>query len=266
MFRKKKPKARFFSLLSAVHTLHPITKADKLDRTWTKAERDDYRDRLSRCPVGKILENNTPQYPNSIGRCPAINSIMRTGYIVYAPADFKVHTNGDGHTILFTTTPFNPPSSDYVVLHETEVTKWLMDSTKDKTVDQVVKINTTWRVQADDDVVFLQTKVPFVNETRFSAVSGILDPRTAYEVNVQLFWHVMEGDVTVKAGTPLCCYVPMSRRMLEDLDMSIDVATPTDYRLEEEFVFTAYNQFPENVNVSQRQIKTNKILRKYWNE
>ena len=266
MFRKKKPKARFFSLLPAVHTLHPITKADKLDRTWTKAERDDYRDRLSRCPVGKILENNTPQYPNSIGRCPAINSIMRTGYIVYAPADFKVHTNGDGHTILFTTTPFNPPSSDYVVLHETEVTKWLMDSTKDKTVDQVVKINTTWRVQADDDVVFLQTKVPFVNETRFSAVSGILDPRTAYEVNVQLFWHLMEGDTTVRAGTPLCCYIPISRRLLEDLDVSIDVATPTDYKLEEEFVFTAYNEFPENVNVTQRQIKTNKILKKYWNE
>ena len=99
-----------------------------------------------------------------------------------------------------------------------------MDSSKDKTVDQVVKINTTWRVQADDDVVFLQTKVPFVNETRFSAVSGILDPRTAYEVNVQLLWHLMEGDTTVRAGTPLCCYILMSRRMLEDLDMSIDVA------------------------------------------
>ena len=266
MFRKKKPKARFFSLLPAVHTLHPITKADKLDRTWTKAERDDYRDRLSRCPVGKILENNTPQYPNSIGRCPAINSIMRTGYIVYAPADFKVHTNGDGHTILFTTTPFNPPSSEYVVLHETDVTKWLMDSSKDKTVDQVVKINTTWRVQADDDVVFLQTKVPFVNETRFTAISGILDPRTAYEVNVQLFWHLMEGDTTVRAGTPLCCYIPISRKLLEDLDVSIDVATPTDYKLEEEFIFTAYNEFPENVNVTQRQIKTNKILKKYWNE
>ena len=58
----------------------------------------------------------------------------------------------------------------------------------------------------------------------------------------------------------------MSRKMLEDLDVSIDVATQTDYRLEEEFVFTAYNQFPENVNVTQRQIKTNKILKKYWNE
>ena len=264
MFRKKQPKARFFSLLPAVHTLHPITKADKLDRTWTAEERDDYRERLKRCPIGPLLQGEHHEV-SSIGRCPAINHIMRTGYVVYAPADFKVHTNGDGHTILFTTTPFSPPTSQYVVLHETEVTKWLMDSTKDTTIDQVVKINTTWRVQADDDVLFLQTKVPFVNETRFTAVSGILDPRTAYEVNVQLFWHVMEGDVTVKAGTPLCCYIPISRRMLEDLDVSIDVATPTDYRLEEEFTFTAYNEFPENVNVTQRQIKTNKILKKYWN-
>ena len=140
-----------------------------------------------------------------------------------------------------------------------------MDSTKDKTVDQVVKINTTWRVQADDDVVFLQTKVPFVNETRFSAVSGILDPRTAYEVNVQLFWHLMEGDTTVRAGTPLCCFVPISRSMLEDLDVSIDVADQKDFQLEQEFLFTAYNEFPENVNVTQRQLKTQKILKKYWN-
>ena len=265
MFRKKKPKARFFSLLPAVHTLHPITKADKLDRTWTKAERDDYRDRLSRCPVGKILENNTPQYPNSIGRCPAINSIMRTGYIVYAPADFKVHTNGDGHTILFTTTPFQLPTAPYVTLHEDNVSKWLMDSTKDTTIDQVIKINTPWRVQADDDVLFLQTKVPFVNETRFSAISGILDPRTAYEINVQLFWHVLKGDETVRAGTPLCCFVPISRRMLEDLDVSVDVADQKDFQLEQEFLFTAYNEFPENVNVTQRQLKTQKILRKYWN-
>ena len=173
---------------------------------------------------------------------------------------FKVHTNGDGHTILFTTTPFNPPSSDYVVLHETEVTKWLMDSTKDKTVDQVVKINTTWRVQADDDVVFLQTKVPFVNETRFSAVSGILDPRTAYEVNVQLFWHMMEGDTTVRAGTPLCCYIPIARKMLDDLEVSVDIADSEDVKLEQEFTFTAYNEFPENVNVTQRQLKNTKNI------
>ena len=135
-----------------------------------------------------------------------------------------------------------------------------MDSSKDKTVDQVVKINTTWRVQADDDVVFLQTKVPFVNETRFSAVSGILDPRTAYEVNVQLLWHLMEGDTTVRAGTPLCCYIPMSRRMLEDLDMSIDVAGPTDYKLEEEFIFTAFTISSLRMSI---QLRDNLRLIKY---
>ena len=36
MFRKKKPRARFFSLHPGVHTLHPITKAVDLDRDWLK--------------------------------------------------------------------------------------------------------------------------------------------------------------------------------------------------------------------------------------
>ena len=58
----------------------------------------------------------------------------------------------------------------------------------------------------------------------------------------------------------------MSRRMLEDLDVSIDVADQKDFQLEQEFLFTAYNEFPEHVNVTQRQLKTQKILRKYWNE
>lgn len=260
MFRKKKPKARFFSLQPAVHTLHPITKAEKLDRAWIADERNDYRERLSKCPVSKLLQ---VLQPSSIGKCPAISSIMRTGYIVYAPVDFKVHTNGDGHTIQFTTTPYAASNPSYIVVHETEVSKWLMDSSKDKTVDQVIKVNTNWRVQADDDIIFLQTKVPFVNETRFTAVTGILDPRVAYQINVQLFWHVMNDSTTIKAGTPLCCYIPISRRLLEDLDVSVDVATPTDYKLEEEFRFTTYDQFPESLTTTQKQLKTSKILKKY---
>ena len=56
----------------------------------------------------------------------------------------------------------------------------------------------------------------------------------------------------------------MSRSMLEGLDVSIDCATPDDYRMEEEFQFTAYNEFPEESNVTKRQLKTNKILKKFW--
>lgn len=263
LMKRKKPRARFFSLVPGAHTLYPVIKSEELDRDWVKKEKEDFKERQSKCPFHSVL-NGIPHYPNSIGKCPAINQIMRTGYVVRAPADFKVHTNGDGHTILFTTTAFNPPGSDYVVLHDSDTSKWLLDSTKDNTIDQVIKVNTCWRVQADDDVVFLQVKVPFNNESRFSAVPGILDPRSAYEVNVQLWWHVSEGEELIKAGTPLACYVPISRRLLDDLQVDIDVATQDDYQLEQEFQFTAYNEFPDSVNVTRRQIKTNKILRKYW--
>lgn len=264
MKKPKKPRARFFSLIPGAHTLYPVIRSEELDRDWIKQEKEDYRERQTKCPMANIINAIPFNQPHSIGKCPAINSVMRTGYVVRAPADFKVHTNGDGHTILFTTTAFSPPGSDYVVLHDSDTAKWLMDSSKDNVIDQVIKVNTCWRVQADDDIVFLQTKVPFVNESRFSAITGILDPRSAYEVNVQLWWHVKEGDETIKAGTPLACYVPISRKLLEDLSVDIDIATPEDYVLENEFQFTAYNEFPDSVNVTRRQLKTNKILRKYW--
>ena len=67
MFKKKKPRARFFSLHPAVHTLHPITKAAELDRKWVKDERGDYRDRLSKCPMDKLFQGEQ-HFPNSIGR------------------------------------------------------------------------------------------------------------------------------------------------------------------------------------------------------
>ena len=65
MFRKKKPKARFFSLHPGVHTLHPITKAAELDRDWVGKERDDYRERLGKCPFSKVLQGEQ-HHPNSI--------------------------------------------------------------------------------------------------------------------------------------------------------------------------------------------------------
>ena len=52
---------------------------------------------------------------------------------------------------------------------------------------------------------------------------------------------------------------------LDDLEVSVDIADSEDVKLEQEFTFTAYNEFPENVNVTQRQLKTQKILRKFWN-
>ena len=91
---------------SLVSTCHSYTVPDYERRViclghGRRKRRKTTKRESKKCPFHSMLQGNY-QYPASIGKCPAINAIMRAGYVVYAPADFKVHTNGDGHTILFT--------------------------------------------------------------------------------------------------------------------------------------------------------------------
>ena len=98
---KRKEKIRFHSLSPAVNTLYPIIHSSKLNRDWVSEEKEQYKKRKSKCPFGKIDIQNLRSSPiHSINKCPAIHSIMNHGFIIRAPADFHVHTNGDESTLL----------------------------------------------------------------------------------------------------------------------------------------------------------------------
>lgn len=293
--KKKKEEIRFFNVVPGVSTLYPITRSYELDREWVSAEKKEYQERVGQCPLkrfGDILPfknngegippqlqsflsntadmmRNSPDFnrqvisPTSIGKCPAINSIMHSGFVVHAPADFTVYTNGDGKTIQHHHDGFFPSDkrgSKYIETHGPEHSEWLKDSTKDSTISTILKIHTMWRVIANPDIVFLVLKVPYTKESRFSAVTGILDPRFSPECNVQLWWHVKSDEVVVKAGTPLAMYLPISRKLLE-YNASIGSATDDELRLEDEMTYMLQSQYSENRNP---RIKTNKIVENFW--
>ena len=205
-FKKQKPKPpiKFFNVVPGVSTLYPITKSSELTRDWVQYEKQDYQERISRCPIkrfqggqqadsnmprelanlfefAQIDERNNNRQDTSVGKCPAINAMMHCGYIVYAPADFLVYAENQNDMKVHHDSSFPPAkdiitAKDYVELHGPPQAKWLKDSTKDSTNDNIIKVNTMWSVLADNDIAFIQMKVPYVKETRFSAVTGILDP------------------------------------------------------------------------------------------
>lgn len=253
---RKKNKIRFYSLISAVQTLYPITSSKDLKREWVSTEKEDFKIRQSKCPVSKLSN------VFSINKCPAVHSIMSNGFIMYAPADFKVHTNGDDDTILFSNTKIMP-YADYVTTHNEEVAQWLMRNPSQYIFPKVVKVNTPWRVTADSDIVFIQIPVTFSSENRFTAVIGILDPMMSHEMNVQLFWHVKEGDALIKAGTPLCQYIPVSRSLLHSLDYVVDDITQKDIKMEDEYLYLRSTMFPETADFQTRVSRMMKIIKKY---
>ena len=249
---------RFYSLEPAVADIYPVIPAANLKRDWVQKER-----KKSKCPFSGIL---------SSANCPGITNIMSAGYVVTAPADFKVKTTGDGVTFLWETPylfKFNDDGSQrgYISKHDQAQTEPLLDDTN-KALKEVVKVETPWRVKASDDVVLLQLPVNYNNESRFTAATGILDPRYGHVVNCQLFWHVLEGETFIKAGTPLVQYIPMSRKYLHlnTFETIVDAAGPLEWEVENSFDYANRCNIISEDSVRSRLNRVMQVFKKYKNK
>ena len=247
-WRKQKPYIRFYSLEPGVLDLFPIVKSSSIKRNF----------------------EDTPDYENipSVANCPGINKIVSSGWIAVAPADFIIKTYGDGVKLEWLE-PWrfkngNPGHESYVSLHGRAQAEPVLDDPAD-TVKTVVKLETPWRVETSDDVVLLQMPVAYNNESRFYAATGILDTRYGHTLNIQLFWKVMQGETLVRAGTPLCQYVPVLRSALStsNYDVVIDNATEEDRQKEQEFNYAANCVFLGKDTLASRLTRSLKILNKY---
>ena len=247
--KEKKPYIRFYSLTPGVKELFPIYKSAGLERPYKTAQ----------------------EYPGvpSPKNCPAINKIVSTGWIVPAPADFSIQTNGDGMTINWLEPyRFNQSSdtstSSYVMLHGISQTESLVADPTEM-VKTVVKLETPWRVDASDDIVLLQMPVTYDKEPRFTAAIGVLDPKYGHTLNIQLFWKVMEGETVVRAGTPLCQFIPIPRSALSSsfYDIEITDANDNDRLRERAFHYAANCVILKHDTLSSRLSRITKILNKY---
>ena len=252
-FKKKEKKIKFYSLLPAVNTLHPITPARKFRRKWVQEEKEFFVEHEKKCPLH--LKTGL----TSVGRCPAIKTTMHTGYIVYAPADFTINTIGDGQE-LNVTHRHVLEHAPYVDTHADWQSEWVLP-TNAPCVNKVVKLNLPWRLITNDhDIIFLITAVQYHPEERFTQLTGLMDPLITSEINCQLAWHVMDDTVTVLAGTPLAQIIPMSREALS-WDVDICDATPRLIDLEREMIYAGQHQFGSDYKEKVNNMA--KILKKY---
>lgn len=251
---KTRPFIRFYSLESGVLTLYPIVKSSSVKRRFLEEDQ-----------VGDMPETLSSK------NCPGIKKIVSTGWIVPAPADFTVSTVGDGVTFEWNEpyrfTKINQGMDSYVSGHTRSQTEPLLDD-PDTTLKTTIKLETPWRIDASDDVLFLLMPVSYNNESRFQAATGILDPKYGHLINVQLFWKVLEGKTLVRAGTPLCQIIPISRKALSSssYDVTVDVANAVDIQKEREFNYASNCAFLASDKLSSRLGRIITVLNKYKKE
>lgn len=243
---KSKSFIRFYSLESGVLDLFPITKSSAIKRPFV----------------------DLPEYQDipSTKNCPGIRKIVSTGWVVLAPADFLIKTTGDGTTMEWMEpwrfTKISEGRESYVSSHGPAQTELLADA---DTLRTVIKIETPWRVETSDDVVLLQIPVTYNNEQRFYAATGILDAGYGHTINVQLFWKNLNGETLVRAGTPLCQLIPMSRQSINtsSYDVVIEEATELDKKKEREFNYASNCVVLSQDSLASRLTRTLTILNKY---
>ncbi len=250
-FKKEKPYIRFYSVEPGVVDIFPIVKSSDVKRQF-------------------MTEDQVGDQPGTLSskNCPGIKKIISVGWIVTAPADFAIQTNGDGVSIEwgepYKFTKVSDGISGYITWHTRSQTEPLLDD-PENTLKTVIKVETPWRVEASDDVLLLILPVTYNNEDRFQAATGILDPKYGHLINIQLFWKVLQGKTTIKAGTPLCQIIPINRRAISTThyDVTIENANDVDKLKEREFNYASNCTFTYSDKLSSRLARTIKILNKY---
>lgn len=272
IFKKKKPWVRFYSVDPGVADLQPWTHASKLHRKWRTDAIKAGNDKEKRCPYLRVKklwdrmsaelngQESIPELYSHAVTCPALKDVMDSGYILHAPADILIKTDGTGvnfewiSQMRFCT---QTGSGKYVSAHipqQTEGVRELVDQTKD-VLDWTIKLELPWRVQAHPDLVFMQMPIPYWDEDRFTPPVGVVDPAYSYEINLQLFWHkIEEGEYLIKAGTPLCQWVPMRRDYLNkrNIDFYCETANEADFENNAIMEYQRHKSFMEMETLKER--------------
>lgn len=255
LFKQDKSFVRFYSLVPGLKELYPIIPAKNLKRQWILDNQT-----TSKCPVKKIFGSGGKEHLGHSANCPGINKLVDTGWVLCAPADFTITTYGREVDFRYKVSILFEDDIPWISSHPAAITECLIDRPTD-TLSSIIKIDTPWRIQTSDDIVLLQQHVPYINQPYFTAASGIVDPKYSHEANLQLLWHILEGEITIKAGTPLIQYIPMSRKYLQSsfYDFSVEDADKQDKYVEDAFRYAKRSSFISNVSLGDRISKTIKI-------
>jgi hypothetical protein len=209
-FKKKKKEIVFYGNYRFIDKINPIVNASDIKRSWIKKIQLDFNKRL--------LEKNM-NIVTSGHRCLGIKSLIKMGFVVKNEVEFAVETNGNDSEIHIHQ---NEEQDEDDGIHV--FTKDLMgEYTRPMGANMnLIKIHTSWYLNAPKDVVFIVLPINYSDDNRFMSSTAILDPVLARQVNVILWWFVKEGYEVVKKGVPLAQLIPIQRNQVYDSWKMVD--------------------------------------------
>jgi hypothetical protein len=196
----------------------PPTYSKDISRPFLKKCHKDYQD-------NQLKHEKDPSCPfkkhRNTARCDGIRDMISAGYLIRLHRDIRISTNGDGETYQFEILTSGIESKKEVLAGFSKNQYADFINIPENTLKTVLKINTPWLIETTD-YCFLQTHPSYFGEHRFTVVEGILDPLKSRQINIILFWHILDGTEILRAGTPIAQLIPIHRKFLPKLELKLD--------------------------------------------
>lgn len=241
----KNPKLTFTCIIPEVAKMMPIEPANKVQYNWSNKMLASLRDNKNSIRPGEILKH--------VARCPGIAQIARTGWIQKSYQDIYIKTDGTGgfewRTPIDQLSMISYPDIQfpYVSHHDASNTEPYGFLPND-TLKTVIKIQSPWLVYVPKGYSLLCLPIPYNDDTRFTASFGVIDgDGGVVNLNVQLFWHVLQGEEVISAGTPLAQYILIKKQKIKVEVTEADQNTVKDFRAR---LLSIGNQFYKNITNS----------------
>lgn len=220
---KKTPKLEFSCLIPEVVKTMPIIESNQINFDWLRTAISNWKDVKSASP-----KHNTPKH---IAKCPGINAISRRGWVQRAYQDILIKTDGSGG--FSWKTPIDQSTMtlghEFVFPYVSHHNSLLIEPfglIKNNTLPTIIKIQSPWIAKIPKGYYLLVLPIPYPDDNRFTSTAGILDPELGVNfLNVQLYWHCLNSEEIIPAGTPLAQYFLIKK---EEIDVEIKVADQKD--------------------------------------
>lgn len=226
--------------MPGVEYAHPVVRSNTHSFDWFKSASVDYRRRQVE------YENQPNEFLISTTRCPGLHQFFKSGFIITNPIDFTIETRKDKPGLFKWDCSVNAvfEGREYIGAHDSDQLYNFMPFRED-TLSSLIKIHTRWKMYSSPDIVFLQLPIAYPDHNLFTAAHGIIDNQVLLELNVQLFWHKLEGIHLIKAGTPLCHLIPIPRDF--SIDLEVSKFTKEDRYNEMSYEYLANKEWHKNI-------------------
>ena len=209
IFRSKQNKIHFVSSMKEVIEWMPIVKTSHIQRDWIK-----------RVAAEKNIMDDGGRSRSS-SRCPGIIKVIQEGWVIRSFCDVKISIEDNQNWNWQSPMPLVIDGSEtHLLTSHYDVNMFShMKNLPKNSFPHVLKFNTPWFAHLPKGYKLLQVPVPYVDENRFTPLSGLYEYDLGLNgINVPFVLHTKRGEVNIEAGTPLVQLIPIKEEKIE-MDM-----------------------------------------------